>query len=541
MGYSNRYLVGGRAAAGGDPGGARLPAGPRDLPAGLYRVTGDGDACCPLTIDLARAASCVLGLTVAMCAIVGAASRCARCARPTRRRSSDGERRGRRSASSSVNHYFGSGALRKQILFDVSVEIRAGEIVIVTGPVGLGKDDAADADRRAALGAGRAACACSARSSAARAPRRSTGVRRQIGYIFQAHNLLDALTAAQNVQMALLLDRGPLARARRAQRAEEMLDGRRPRRARARTIPRSSPAARSSASRSRARSSAGRASSSPTSRPPRSTSSRAATWSTSCTTSRKQQGVTVLLVTHDNRILDIADRIVHLEDGRLRSFTDAVIANTQQHDGACSRSSNRKGELAAARRASCRRIAVRRAPRAGDRGGRAVPPGHRARPGRRLREHARAGARGLHAADRRAARRPSAPRSSWSTRSAASSGRRSRSEEGGRPVDIRMPLGERHRRPRGAHGRACASPTPTPTRSSTPRSTASTGYPHAQPPVRADRRPRRPRLRRRAAPQQARRRGLRRRRRATARASSRRSIGVVLESWLRMSRGRPGG
>ncbi len=29
----------------------------------------------------------------------------------------------------------------------------------------------------------------------------------------------------------------------------------------------------------------------------------------------KEQGCTILLVTHDNRILDIADRIVHMEDG----------------------------------------------------------------------------------------------------------------------------------------------------------------------------------------------------------------------------------
>ncbi len=34
-------------------------------------------------------------------------------------------------------------------------------------------------------------------------------------------------------------------------------------------------------------------------------------------------------MTHDNRILDVADRLLHLEDGRLSSFTDAVIANTQ--------------------------------------------------------------------------------------------------------------------------------------------------------------------------------------------------------------------
>ena len=31
----------------------------------------------------------------------------------------------------------------------------------------------------------------------------------------------------------------------------------------------------------------------------------------------KEQGCTILLVTHDNRILDIADRIIYMEDGRL--------------------------------------------------------------------------------------------------------------------------------------------------------------------------------------------------------------------------------
>ena len=43
----------------------------------------------------------------------------------------------------------------------------------------------------------------------------------------------------------------------------------------------------------------------------------------------RKQGTTILLVTHDNRILDVADRIVSLEDGRLETFTDAVISNTR--------------------------------------------------------------------------------------------------------------------------------------------------------------------------------------------------------------------
>jgi hypothetical protein len=43
-----------------------------------------------------------------------------------------------------------------------------------------------------------------------------------------------------------------------------------------------------------------------------------------------QHGTTILLVTHDNRILDIADRIIHLEDGRLSTFTEAVIENNRE-------------------------------------------------------------------------------------------------------------------------------------------------------------------------------------------------------------------
>ena len=33
----------------------------------------------------------------------------------------------------------------------------------------------------------------------------------------------------------------------------------------------------------------------------------------------KEQGCTILMVTHDNRILDVADRIVYMEDGKLAS------------------------------------------------------------------------------------------------------------------------------------------------------------------------------------------------------------------------------
>jgi adenylate cyclase len=56
----------------------------------------------------------------------------------------------------------------------------------------------------------------------------------------------------------------------------------------------------------------------------------------------KEHGTTILLVTHDNRILDVADRILHLEDGRLSTFTDAVIASTQHLMHTLAESKNRQ-------------------------------------------------------------------------------------------------------------------------------------------------------------------------------------------------------
>ena len=38
-----------------------------------------------------------------------------------------------------VSHSFGDGRLRKQILYEITTEIRSGEIVILTGPSGSGK------------------------------------------------------------------------------------------------------------------------------------------------------------------------------------------------------------------------------------------------------------------------------------------------------------------------------------------------------------------------------------------------------------------
>ena len=38
----------------------------------------------------------------------------------------------------------------------------------------------------------------------------------------------------------------------------------------------------------------------------------------------REQGYTILLVTHDNRILDLADRIIYMEDGYLVNRSDVA-------------------------------------------------------------------------------------------------------------------------------------------------------------------------------------------------------------------------
>ena len=240
-----------------------------------------------------------------------------------------------------LNHFFGSGELRKQILFDIDVEVRPGEIVIITGPSGSGKTTLLTL-----IGALRSAQEGSlqvlGRELRGADARALQSVRQQIGYIFQHHNLIEALTARQNVEMALQLHPNRGARELR-EKATAMLEavglgervehhpaqlsgGQRQRVAIARALvsqPRIILADEPTASLDK--------------KSGREVVDRMQALA-------REQGVTVVLVTHDNRILDIADRIIHLEDGRLSSFTDAVLANTQ-HLMRTLAESNRKGEL----------------------------------------------------------------------------------------------------------------------------------------------------------------------------------------------------
>jgi len=106
----------------------------------------------------------------------------------------------------SVNHFYGSNLLRKQILFDISTEILPGEIIILTGPSGSGKTSLLTLV--GALRSVQEGSLCTLNQELRDAnPKTLESVRKNIGFIFQAHNLLDSLTACQNVQMSMELDR----------------------------------------------------------------------------------------------------------------------------------------------------------------------------------------------------------------------------------------------------------------------------------------------------------------------------------------------
>ncbi|MGC1395575.1 MAG: ATP-binding cassette domain-containing protein, partial [Coleofasciculaceae cyanobacterium] len=107
-------------------------------------------------------------------------------------------------AIKNLNHYFGKGSLRKQILFDISLEVMPGEIVLMTGPSGSGKTTLLTL-----MGGLRSPQSGSlqvlGRELRGASTNKLVKVRRDIGYIFQAHNLLKCLTARQNVQMSMEL------------------------------------------------------------------------------------------------------------------------------------------------------------------------------------------------------------------------------------------------------------------------------------------------------------------------------------------------
>ena len=213
-----------------------------------------------------------------------------------------------------LSHAFGQGEMRREVLQNISFSIEPGEVVLLTGPSGCGKTTLLTL-----IGAlrtvqqGQVSVLGHSLDGAGR--RRRQQVRRSIGMIFQGHNLLRCLTAEQNVQMGadLLPDLSYRARrdeARQWLRAVGLEDhmakvphdlsgGQKQRVAIARALAAN----------------------------PRLLLADEPTAALDSRTGRevvellrrlaREQSCAVLMVTHDPRIVDVADRVLQMEDGRL--------------------------------------------------------------------------------------------------------------------------------------------------------------------------------------------------------------------------------
>ena len=215
-----------------------------------------------------------------------------------------------------LSHAFGQGEMRREVLQNISFSIEPGEVVLLTGPSGCGKTTLLTL-----IGAlrtvqqGEVSVLGESLHGAGR--RRRQQVRRRIGMIFQGHNLLRCLTAEQNVQMGadLLPDLSYRARrdeARQWLRAVGLEDhmakvphdlsgGQKQRVAIARALAAN----------------------------PRLLLADEPTAALDSRTGRevvellrrlaRDQSCAVLMVTHDPRIVDVADRLLQMEDGRLKN------------------------------------------------------------------------------------------------------------------------------------------------------------------------------------------------------------------------------
>lgn len=213
-----------------------------------------------------------------------------------------------------LNHYYGDAALKRQVLHNINFQIHPQEIVILTGPSGSGKTTLLTL-----IGGLRSVQQGQLQFLGhylnAATPAEMIQTRRKIGYIFQAHNLMPFLTASQNVQLSFEFQPS---RSRQdvIARSEQMLGavrlkhrlnyypqslsgGEKQRVAIARALVTDPPLVLADEPTASLDSKTGR------------------DVVDLMQTLAKNKGSAILLVTHDNRILDVADRIISMEDGHL--------------------------------------------------------------------------------------------------------------------------------------------------------------------------------------------------------------------------------
>lgn len=220
-----------------------------------------------------------------------------------------------------LNHWFGTGEARKQALFDVDLALPRGSLTVLMGPSGSGKTTVLTL-----LGCLRGVQDGTVRlmghelNGASEA--QLTRLRQRLGFIFQSHNLHESLTAMQNVIMGIQVRPGvPDDLAHRAAAQALGLVGLSDRL-------HYLPANLSGGQKQRvavARALVGNPEMIFADQPTAALDKdSAANIVDMLKRLGARRGTTTLLVTHDNRILDRADRILTLEDGRIVSIKETA-------------------------------------------------------------------------------------------------------------------------------------------------------------------------------------------------------------------------
>jgi putative ABC transport system ATP-binding protein len=216
-------------------------------------------------------------------------------------------------AVTGLNHAFGVGEAQRQVLFGVALEIPRGALVVLMGASGSGKTTLLTL-----LGCLREVQAGSVQVLGTELNAASedsmVALRRRFGFIFQAHNLHESLTALQNVRMGLDVHGAApgaddaAAHVLRLLGLGERLDykpgrlsgGQKQRVAVARALVGNPEVVFADE--------------------PTAALDKESGFEVVALLRRlaRQRGTTTLMVTHDNRILDLADRIIVMEDGRVK-------------------------------------------------------------------------------------------------------------------------------------------------------------------------------------------------------------------------------
>lgn len=213
-----------------------------------------------------------------------------------------------------LHHFYDEGDSSKEVLHGINLDIEKGKIVIIMGPSGSGKSTLLKLiGAQLTIQQGQVDIVDDSLHGADKAQLRQ--VRRKIGFIFQSHHLLNSISVLQNVQLPLAFDEnenGPSSQ----KHALEALDTVGIRDQAFKKPPHLSGGQKQRVAIARAliRKPAIVLADEPTAALDEKNGREVVNLIKKMA---RELGVTVVLVTHDNRILDIADRIILLTDGKI--------------------------------------------------------------------------------------------------------------------------------------------------------------------------------------------------------------------------------